>query len=370
MSVSVVVSGRFHAFGYAQALYELDNLDILISTMPYSVAEQYGIPRNKYVGLPVLEILRRIVRRGPNVTALDYLYSKIFTIVARRYIKASTEVIVSFAGFSYEIFADNRFNNAIKILDRGSTHTTENLSLKHQARKDHGLTPVRKNNKFNERELEEYLLADYIMVPSDFVMESFIKHNIGIGKLIVNPYPADQSRWNRIQLRNVPTKQKNVILFVGQLSSRKGVGILLKAFARLRIKYESTELWLVGSPNDIELSNYHLEGVKILGVKRGEELAEIFQSASVFCLPSYEEGLALVLTEAIYFNLSIVATKNTGVGTVLEGNSFHEFLPGDEEGLAKSLESALFSECTVKNIQKYSDWTWMSFAKNLLFQIN
>ena len=101
-----------------------------------------------------------------------------------------------------------------------------------------------------------------------------------------------------------------------------------------------------------------------------EALKNKFESASVFCLPSFEEGLALVLTEAKYFQLPIVATKNSGVEDLFKENedSYTLFKTANSQDLANKLELALKSKQKIID-QKEEDITWLDFTKNILRKI-
>jgi len=54
------------------------------------------------------------------------------------------------------------------------------------------------------------------------------------------------------------------------------------------------------------------DGVRFAGVLKGEELARAYREASVFVLPTVEEGLALVLGEALSHGTPVIATVNSG----------------------------------------------------------
>jgi glycosyltransferase involved in cell wall biosynthesis len=57
----------------------------------------------------------------------------------------------------------------------------------------------------------------------------------------------------------------------------------------------------------------HNPNIKYFGELKGDILKEKFENATIFCLPSYEEGMAYVLLEAQQFNLPIISTINSGV---------------------------------------------------------
>jgi starch synthase len=54
------------------------------------------------------------------------------------------------------------------------------------------------------------------------------------------------------------------------------------------------------------------------GVLKGEALAQAYREASVFVLPTVEEGLALVLGEALSFGVPVIATDNSGAADLFE----------------------------------------------------
>jgi glycosyltransferase involved in cell wall biosynthesis len=59
------------------------------------------------------------------------------------------------------------------------------------------------------------------------------------------------------------------------------------------------------------------DGVEFLGVLKGNDLQAAYAGATVFCLPSVEDGFGLVLNEAISYGLPVIATENTGIDDLL-----------------------------------------------------
>ena len=92
-----------------------------------------------------------------------------------------------------------------------------------------------------DRECEEYETADFISIPSTFVYDSFIKKGFASKKLFLNPYGANINLFNS---KNITSKKKFRILFVGHASIRKGIIYLIKAFNKL--SYSNKELIIVG----------------------------------------------------------------------------------------------------------------------------
>ena len=67
------------------------------------------------------------------------------------------------------------------------------------------------------------------------------------------------------------------------------------------------------------------ERVKAIGGVPGRELPRWYREADVFCLLSIEEGLALVLLQAMAMGLPVIATPNTGAEDLIE-DGVHGFI--------------------------------------------
>jgi glycosyltransferase involved in cell wall biosynthesis len=117
------------------------------------------------------------------------------------------------------------------------------------------------------------------------------------------------------------------VLFVGQINIRKGLRYLFEAFAKFQ--HPKKELWIVGPRTEqtgIEDISPPVE-TKFLGVLKGEELDEVYRRCQVFVLPTIEEGLALVMGEALAHGLPVIATHNSGGGDLFKDGSSGFLVP-------------------------------------------
>ncbi|MBN2790259.1 MAG: glycosyltransferase family 4 protein [Candidatus Delongbacteria bacterium] len=107
------------------------------------------------------------------------------------------------------------------------------------------------------------------------------------------------------------------IVYAGKLSRSKGVPWMLKAFSR--IKEINWKLHLVGSGSGkekeecLELSKELKENVVIHGAVHQHELALIMKHSHIFILPSFYEGLPLVVLEALASGCRVIATDLPGI---------------------------------------------------------
>ena len=135
------------------------------------------------------------------------------------------------------------------------------------------------------------------------------------------------------------------ILFVGRLAEVKGVPLLLEAFARLRPDHPDATLTIVGDGElrgalQAEAVAKGLDDVRFTGAIGQAEVAEAFAKSSLFVLPSYAEGVPVVLMEAMASGRPVVTTRITGVPELVEdGVSGVLIEPGDIDALTAFLQS-------------------------------
>jgi alpha-maltose-1-phosphate synthase len=159
------------------------------------------------------------------------------------------------------------------------------------------------------RRIREYEEADAILCPSSFVRDSFIDEGTPPERLFLVPYGAS---FQDVPLAPPGRDGTFRVLYVGQISVRKGLRYLLEAFEKLH--HPAKELWIVGPrTNQTGIESVKVpDNTRFLGVLKGDDLIRAYQSSSVFVLPTVEEGLAHVLGEALSFGLPVVTTVNSG----------------------------------------------------------
>ena len=173
--------------------------------------------------------------------------------------------------------------------------------------------------------------------------------------LIANESSLEEWRICRGEER---VKRKD-ILFVGRLSPEKGIKVLLKAYARIAHRYPEIGLRLIGDgPSKAELEQLAVqEGigdrVAFAGYQTWESVLSAMQNGAMMILPSYTEGLGLVLVEAMSQSIPVIASK---VGGILE-IVVHEkngllIQPGDVNGLAEAMVRLIEDETLVRKLTK------------------
>jgi glycosyltransferase involved in cell wall biosynthesis len=109
------------------------------------------------------------------------------------------------------------------------------------------------------------------------------------------------------------------ILCVGRLTPAKGQRLLIEAVGRLARQGRNVRLRLVGAGPDLSSLQACAgrltapETVTFEGAVNQDRIREFYATADVFCLPSFAEGLPVVLMEAMAMAIPCVSTSITGI---------------------------------------------------------
>ena len=131
------------------------------------------------------------------------------------------------------------------------------------------------------------------------------------------------------------------MLFLGRHEARKGLHVLLDAFATLE---RPAVLWVAGDGPATEVQRRRhppSDRVRWLGVLSDEEVASRLAGADVLCAPSLQgESFGMVLLEGMAGGCTVVASDIEGYRMASGG---HATLvpPGDAPALARALDAAL-----------------------------
>jgi glycosyltransferase involved in cell wall biosynthesis len=137
-------------------------------------------------------------------------------------------------------------------------------------------------------------------------------------------------------------------IYIGRLSSEKGLFDLIDAFANLTREMSAARLDIVGSG----VLEQELKGrarqiglesaIDFLGSQSAEEIGQLLMRSSALVLPSRSEPWGLVVNEALSFGCPVVVSEVCGCvpELVIEGSTGYSFPSGDIPALTAAMVKA------------------------------
>jgi len=161
----------------------------------------------------------------------------------------------------------------------------------------------------------ECALADRIVVNSNWSRDALLGEGVAPEKIRVIPVAYESGNDTRSFRRQYPkvfSRERPLrVLFLGQISRRKGVGQLLEAVKLL--SGEHVEFWFVG-PVQIGLTQelrLHPQ-VRWFGAVSRVAVDSYYRDADVFIFPTLSDGFGLTQLEAQSWRLPVIASRYCG----------------------------------------------------------
>jgi glycosyltransferase involved in cell wall biosynthesis len=181
------------------------------------------------------------------------------------------------------------------------------------------------------RFIEEYQLADLLLVLSEKAANTFRARGFPDEKLFYLPRGVDVERFKPGER---PAKFRAV--FSGALIKRKGIQHVLEAWHRLNLP--DSELWLVGYVHDEAkpfLKQFWRDNIRVVGFVSDPE--NYLNHGTVHIFPSQWEGSAKVTYEAAACALPQITTREAG-DVVRNGVEGIIVKPSDVDAIAAALQ--------------------------------
>lgn len=227
---------------------------------------------------------------------------------------------------------------------------------------------IKDSNEKLERKTAELELADIVVGPGSFVLDSIPKWANSKPK-IISPFGSPV---NKI---NIYKDERNIgplrVLFVGGMGQRKGLGDLFEAINLLNT--DNIELVVLGSMlTDFSFYKKHIRKFTYEPTRAHNDVLKLMRSCDVFCLPSIVEGRALVLQEAMSQGLPLIITPNTGGADLVEEGKTGFLVPiRDSYAIAEKINWFLenrhaIPEMSLNAMEKARNYTWDSYGRNIV----
>jgi glycosyltransferase involved in cell wall biosynthesis len=230
---------------------------------------------------------------------------------------------------------------------------------------------IRKSQFLRSKEYVQLETEAYKNAKLIFVMSANIRDSL------VNQYHIDEEKVKLVHVStNTPINQKinsekyknKNILFVGKDWTRKGGPLLVQAFKRVQQHVPDASLTIIGCNPRIKLKNCFVYGELPL-----EKVGEIYNQASVFCMPTLREPFGIVFLEAMFNRLPIVTNAVGATPYLVQDGVNGYLLKHDAQEYARVLTELLTDSAKCENFGNSSykiastTYTWENVV-NLMHQ--
>ena len=198
------------------------------------------------------------------------------------------------------------------------------------------------NNSNNKQDIVDTINAcDCLIVLSKswkdfFVSIGVLSDKIQVLNNIVSP---------PIRVEAVKTDDKLHLMYMGEISNRKGVFDLLRAISDNKIYFQDRLLLRIGG-NEVDgnikkfIDDHQLNSfVTYEGWICGQKKVDCLNWEDVYILPSYNEGLPIAILEAMSYNKPVISTPVGGIPEIIT-NKVNGILvqPGSTEEIADAIK--------------------------------
>lgn len=225
-----------------------------------------------------------------------------------------------------------------KLKDNGArityTAAAHNIEKSKKAHEDLGLLfnlPHLTDPDLWKRYVEGYLLADVVICPSQH--SAAIMRGYGCKRVEVIPHGCE------IPETVAPLPKRFVVGYLGGVTPDKGLVYLLEAWKKLN--YSDALLVIAGADscsNLVKSMYLHRGGGNVHFAGWVPNVADFYNSISVYCQPSITEGFGIEVLEAMSYGRPIICSDGAGAVDTVPSNSYghgaYKFRSGDVYELA------------------------------------
>jgi len=222
--------------------------------------------------------------------------------------------------------------------------------------------------------------SNSIIPNSDYTSE-FIPDRMGLHNKIFTVREGFRITGSTKEKKTISEKIK--LLTVARLVERKGIRFLIQAMKHVTEKYPNVKLVIVGEGPDhptYEKLTRQLElqhNIVFTGRVSNQELVEHYTTSDIFILPSTEEALGVVLLEAMYHGLPVVASNVGGIPEIVTNQETGILTtPGSPKAISEAILSLIerpkqrrfFSERGKRHVLENFTWGKIASAFELVIE--
>ena len=285
-------------------------------------------------------------------------------------------------GQVWEQFILPRKLNRLSML--WSPANTGPLIIRNQALTIHDLSPLEHPEWFRKDFAAWYrlflpILARHVRVifsPSEHVQRR-VRARFGHANVVMTPNGVDQRRFHPAARQYQHAMPSQYILFVGTLEPRKNLNALVQAWNELKKSFRDVWLIIAGAHGKVFKPitfPEDMERVRFLGYVDDHDLPGLYANASLFVLPSFDEGFGLPALEAMACGAPVLVS-NGGALCEVVGDAACVFDLSEPHSLRNTMrecleDTSLRAALSEKGLKRAGKFSWHSTADTIWKTLN
>ena len=259
-----------------------------------------------------------------------------------------------------------------------SPANTGPLWVRNQALTIHDLSPLEHPEWFKKSFATWYRLflpilakrVDVVFTPSDYVKHR-VKAQFGVHNVILTPNGVDLSRFHPDAKQSTFPLPTRYALFVGSLQPRKNLQLLLQAWHTIKAEFDDLWLLVAGDFGPVFKATEIAadERILFLGYVPDADLPGLYAHATLFALPSLDEGFGLPALEAMACGTPVIVS-NAGAlpevvgdgGLIFEVSNVDNLIAAIREVLCDNKLGLLLKE---KGLARAKTYSWQQTAERI-----
>ncbi|HSA99531.1 MAG TPA: glycosyltransferase family 1 protein, partial [Anaerolineales bacterium] len=286
------------------------------------------------------------------------------------------------AGHAWEQFVLPAKLNGHSVL--WSPANTGPLLIRDQALTIHDLSPLEHPEWFQTNFAVWYQLflpilakrVRKVFTPSEHVKQKIIKR-FGIQDVTVTPNGVDPLVFHPGAKQTRLDLPARYVLFVGTLEPRKNLNFLLQVWNEIKDDFRETWLIIVGVNGNVFRHveyRHQMERVCFPGYVDDQTLAGLYANATLFVLPSQDEGFGLPALEAMASGTPVVVSDGGALPEVVRDAGMI-FCLSNPDKLTKVLKECLSnarlrSALKEKGLRRAGEFSWQATAESVWKSLN
>lgn len=191
---------------------------------------------------------------------------------------------------------------------------------------------------------------------------------------------VDKSEDKLTSIIEMAAHGKRVVLFIGRLHPKKGVDILMSAWRQFADHSRHRYLLVIAGEGakdfEVTLHGYLDESgtyndIFLVGPVYGDRKRRLYESASLFVLPSFSEGQPMAILEALSFGIPCLISKACNIPEAIKSGAALEIEPSERsivDGLCEFDEKSdsYIANMSAQALNQSRQYTWELSARAMV----